>query len=268
MLTQTDPKVLNLKSKANEIRKTVLKMVYKAQSSHIGSNFSSIDFLTVLFDRVNLDIDEVIFSKGWIAASAYAFLADKGIIPKGDLKRYCEPGSPYIGLVEPTVPGIKAAGGSMGYGLPFGVGFALAKKLQNQKGKVYVIQSDGEQQIGTTWESAMIAAHHKLDNLVVIVDLNRLQGMGKTKDVLNIEPLAEKWDAFGWDVRIVNGHSHSNILHALTYPQLCTGKPVVILAHTRKGFPVSFMLDNNLYHYKNLSRSEYLKALVELKSYA
>ena len=126
----------------------------------------------------------------------------------GNKKKICEScggsgkiQSKFIGLAEPIIPEIPAAGGSMGFGLPFGVGFALAKKIKKEKGKIFVLMSDGEMQTGTTWESALIAAHHKLDNLFVIVDANELQAMGEIKDILNIEPLKDKWQAFGWEVR-------------------------------------------------------------------
>ena len=197
----------NYKQKALEIRKTVLRLIHQAQTSHIGSNFSCIDILTVLYNIANIDKDlkedrdRIVISKGWVAATIYALLAEKGIIPKEDLETYCKDGSKYIGLVEPYVRGIEAAGGSMGFGLPFAVGFALAKKLKNEKGKAFVLMSDGEMQIGTTWESALIASQHKLDNLFVIVDANELQAMGKVEGILNIEPLKNKWEAFGWEVR-------------------------------------------------------------------
>src|SRR3989344_1116289 len=144
---------------ARAARKRVLEMVYKAQSSHIGSNFSSIDILAVLFEKMDMKKDKFIASKGWVAASVYYFLAEKGIIPKEDLERYCLPDEKeYIGLVEPHHKfGLEFAGGSMGYGLPGGVGFALAKKLNNESGKIHVLMSDGEMKIGTTWEVILIA---------------------------------------------------------------------------------------------------------------
>ena len=151
----------------------------------------------------------------------------------------------------------------MGFGLPFGVGFALAKKLKKEKGKVFVLMSDGEMQTGTTWESSLIAAHNKLDNLFVVVDFNGLQAMGKVKEILNIEPLKDKWTAFGWEVREIDGHNFEDIEKSLTS---LSEKPIVVIAKTIKGKGVSFMEGNNLYHYKNLSEEEYKKALKELES--
>ncbi|KPJ73541.1 hypothetical protein AMJ48_01150 [Parcubacteria bacterium DG_74_1] len=260
----------NYKKIALEARKKVLEMIYRAQTSHIGSNFSSIDILTVLYSIADIDKDlkedrdRVVVSKGWVAASVYFFLAKKEIIPKEDLGTYCKEGSKYIGLIEPSVRGVEAAGGSMGFGLPFGVGFALAKKIKQEKGRVFVLMSDGEMDCGTTWESALIGAHHKLNNLVVIVDFNGLQAMGRVKDILNIEPLKDKWEAFGWEVREIDGHNSEEIEKALL--DSVSQKPMVIIARTIKGKGVSFMEGANLYHYKAPSDEEYQKALKELKS--
>lgn len=261
----------NYKKTALEVRKTVLRLIYQAQTSHIGSNFSCIDILTVLYSIANIDKDlkedrdRIVISKGWVAAAIYTFLAKKGIISKEDLETYCKNGSKYIGLAEPYVKGIEAAGGSMGFGLPFGVGFALAKKLKKEKGKAFVLMSDGEMQIGTTWESALIAAHHKLDNLFVIVDVNELQGMGKVKEILNIEPLGDKWRAFDWEVREIDGHNFEEIEKALTSSPLHKEKPIIVIAKTIKGKGISFMEGENLYHYKAPSDEEYQRALKELE---
>lgn len=249
----------------------MLDIIYQTQSSHVGSNFSCADVLTVLYSIADIDKDlkedrdRIVISKGWVAATVYILLAEKGIIPKEDLETYCKEGSKYIGLVEPYVRGIEAAGGSMGFGLPFGVGFALAKKLKKEKGRAFVLMSDGEMQIGSTWESALIAAHHKLDNLFVIVDYNNLQAMGRIKEILNIEPLKDKWQAFNWEVREIDGHNFEQIEKALTEPAR-KSSPVVIIAKTIKGKGVSFMEGNNLYHYKAPSEDEYQRAKQELES--
>ncbi len=261
----------NYKEIAREVRKIVLRLIYQAQTSHIGSNFSCIDILTVLYSIANIDKDlkedrdRIVVSKGWVAAAIYTFLDRKGIIPKEDLETYCKNESKYIGLAEPNIRGVEAAGGSMGFGLPFGVGFALAKKTKKEQGKAFVLMSDGEMDCGTTWESALIAAHNKLDNLFVIVDMNGLQGMGKVKEILNIEPLKDKWKAFGWEVQEIDGHNFEEIERALTSPLFQKGKPIVIIAKTIKGKGVSFMEGNNLYHYKAPSEEEYQRALKELE---
>jgi len=255
----------NYQKIATEARKKVLELVYKAQTSHIGSNFSCIDLLTVLFEKLDLDKDKIVLSKGWAAASLYYFLWRKGRIKKEELDSYCQPGSKFIGLAEPVIPDIPAAGGSMGFGLPFGVGFALAKKIKKETGKIYVLMSDGEMDCGTTWESALIGAHHKLNNLVVMVDFNGLQAMGKVEEVLNVEPLKNKWESFGWKVLEINGHNFEEIEKSLALALVEPEKPFVIIARTIKGKGASFMEGNNLYHYKMLSDDEYQKALKELE---
>ena len=252
----------NYKKTALEARKKVLEMIYKAQTSHIGSNFSCIDLLTVLFEKSDLDKDRIILSKGWAAASLYYFLWRKGRITKEELDSYCQPGSKFIGLAEPTIPEISAAGGSMTYGLPFGVGFAMAKKFKKEKGTIYVLESDGGMQGGQTWEAVQIAAQHKLNNLVLIVDDNSLQAMGETKKILDIHPLDKKLKIFGWNVKKINGHNFRQIEKTISAQ---SKKPFAIIAKTTKGFPISFMSGNNLYHYKNLSKKEYLNALKELQ---
>ena len=263
---------VNYKEIAKEARKAVLDLVYQAQTSHIGSNFSCIDILTVLYGIASVDKelredrDRVVVSKGWVAASIYYFLAEKGIIPKEDLKTYCRENSKYIGLAEPNVRGVEAAGGSMGFGLPFGVGFALAKKVKKEEGKVFVLMGDGEMQIGTTWESALIAAHQKLDNLFVIVDVNGLQAMGKVKDILDIDPLKDKWKAFGWEVREIDGHNFKEIEKSLISSPLSKEKPIAIIAKTIKGKGWKRAENNNLFHYKAPSEEEYKEAMDELNN--
>jgi len=262
---------MDYKEIANKARKKVLEMIYKAQSSHIGSNFSAIDILSVLYSIADIDQnlkedrDRIIISKGWIAASVYYFLSEKGIIPKEDLELFNEGESKYIGLLEPKVRGIEAAGGSMGFGLPFGLGFALAKKIKKEKGKVFVLMGDGEIDCGSTWECGLIAAHHKLDNLIAIIDANGLQAMGESKEILNFEPLKEKWKAFNWEALEIDGHNYQEIENALLEP--LKGKPKVIIARTIKGKGVSFMEGNNIYHYKAPSEEEYQRALKELELY-
>lgn len=262
--------MVDYKKLATRARRRVLGMVHGAKTSHIGSNLSCIDILAVLYGKIaNVDSelredrDRVLFSKGWAAAAAYFFLAEKGILPEKDLDTYCKPGSTLIGLVERSVRGIEASTGSMGHGLPIGVGMALGANRSGQSWKTYILLSDGEMDCGTTWESALIASHHKLDNLIAIVDYNKWQALGKTNEVLNLEPLGDKWRAFGWEVREIDGHNFVAIEHALlTPPQKET--PLVIIAHTIKGKGVSFMEDKLVYHYKSVTDEEYKLALKEL----
>ena len=263
---------MDYKEKAKVARIKVLEMIYKAQSSHIGSNFSVIDILTVLFEKANLTKDKIILSAGWKAAAFYYFLAEKGIIPKEDLDTFCKEGSKYIGLTEPGVNGIEFAGGSMGMGLPAAVGFALAKKIKKEQGMVYVIISEGEVQCGTFYESILIAAQHKLSNLQIIIDHNGLQAMGKTSEILECtrkEPLDLRLGFMGVDVHYCNGHNF-NMLHSLIGKHIdyeMVGRiqpPTILNCETTKGKGVSFMEYNNLWHYKAPNKDEYELALKEL----
>lgn len=252
---------------ATAARRKVLEMIFKAQGSHLGSNFSCLDILTVLFEKMDFQKDKFIASKGWVAAAVYYFLAQKGIIPLEDLERYCKPGeTEYIGLVEPRGKfGLEFAGGSMGYGLPAGVGFALAKKLNQKDGLVHILMSDGEMQVGTTWESILIAKQHNLSNLMAWVDNNRLQAMGPTKEILNVEPLDKRVSAFGFAVQRIDGHNFEALEQALA--KRSTLSPNLVVCDTVKGKGWKRAENNNLYHYKNLSPEEFNEALQELHGY-
>ena len=251
---------MNYKDEAKKARLKVLSMIYFAQSSHIGSNFSVIDIFTVLFDKFKPTTDHIILSAGWKAASFYYFLAQKGIIPESDLDTYCQEGSKYIGLTEPGIPGVLFAGGSMQMGLPAAVGFALSKKLKGEEGTVYCVMSDGELAGGMIWEAVQIALHHEV-KLVVLVDSNGFQAMGKTKDILDI------YNRFSGGE--IDGHDYEQIEKALDPDRNLINKhPGLrwITCNTIKGKGVSFMEGNNLYHYKNLSDEEYRDARHELLS--
>ncbi len=254
------------KKKANEARLKILEMIYSAGTSHIASNFSVVDVAIVLYDKLQKE-DLVVWSKGWAAATIYYFLAQQGIIPKADLDIFGKEINgeiKYLGLVETTTPGIFANSGSMGHGLPIACGMALAKKLKGEEGNIYCIMSDGEMNEGTTWESAMFAAHHKLDNLIVIVDKNKWQAMGKTEEVLNVD-IASAFSGFRWITEPINGHNFNEINQALDLKIYKKGKPVVIVARTIKGKGVSFMEDHLLFHYKHVDEEDYEKAVLELK---
>jgi len=253
---------------------------------------SCADIMAVLFEKIDLDRDKFVLSAGWKACMLYFHLWRKRRITEEELNSYCQRvicdrcrgtgkklmgktlckkcngsgkvWSKWIGLVEPVHPALVFGTGSMGGGLPAGTGFALAKKFKKEKGIIYVIESDGGMQVGQTWEAVQIAAHHKLNNLVLIVDDNSLQAMGPTKKILNIHPLDKKLKAFGWNVKKINGHNFRQIEKALRQARGRPQKPFAIIAKTVKGFPISFMSGNNVYHYKNLSKQEYVKALKEL----
>lgn len=252
---------------AKEARLKVLDMVYKAQSSHIGSNFSCIDIMTAIFDRIDLDKDKFILSAGWKAASLYYFLWKKGRITLAELDSYCKEGSKFIGLAEPIHPDIAFSGGSMGYGLPAAVGFALSKKLRGERGVVYCLMSDGELAIGTTWESALIAAQHKLDNLMVVVDNNGFQAMGKKDDILKSEFPSEGWHSLN-NSGSTDGHNLEHLKDVLSRTVNAWGylitRPKYLIANTIKGKGVSFMENNNEWHYRYPTKEEYLAAKKEL----
>src|SRR3990167_2192529 len=234
---------------AKKSRIKCLELVYKAQTSHIGSLFSCADIMAVLFEKIDLRNDKFVLSAGWKACMLYYHLWRKRKITNEELNSYCQPGSKFIGLTEPIIPEILFSGGSMGMGLPAAVGFALAKKFKQEEGKVYVIMSDGEMAIGTTWESALIAAHHNLDNLVVILDNNGFQAMGKTEDILYVPPYFE--------TQRIDGHDYLQISDALNMGGW-------IYADTIKGKGVSFMEGNNDWHYRTVDKESYELALKEL----
>ena len=258
------------KKSANDARKKVLQMVHLGQTSHIGSNFSCMDILAVLFSKLNIDKDlkpdrdRFVLSKGWVAAALYYFLAEKGIIPKEDLEEFGKENSKYIGLSEPEVRGVEVAGGAMGHGLPIALGMALAAKRSNQSWKTCVLMSDGELDCGTTWECALLAAQQKLHNLAVVVDYNGFQAMGTKAEVLDMEPLADKWRAFNWEVVEIDGHDYRQISDAFDRIN-DTQKPLMIIAKTTKGsggHTKCDIFEGKLeWHYKTIDKDVYDQAL-------
>ena len=245
------------KETAREARLKVLEMVWKAKSSHIGSNFSVIDIFTVLFATIKKD-DQIILSAGWKAAAFYYFLAKRGDFPIEWLDTYNQEGSKLIGLTEPGIPGVLFAGGSMQMGVPAAVGFALAKKMKGEPGRVYCIMSDGELAGGMVWESMLIASHHKLDNLAIIVDDNKLQAMGWREEILRSRfPIADPED---WRWLKIRGHDYKDLRSIVGK----SDKPIAYICETIKGKGVSFMENDNLYHYKDLSDEMYEKAKAEI----
>lgn len=244
---------------AREVRKNVLTMIHNAQTAHTASNFSVTDLAVVIYENLKKE-DRVVWSKGWAAATTYTLLARHGFIPESDLKKF--PAAPYQNLVEFGIPGVETSGGSMGHGLPVAVGIALGQKMAETPGIVYCIMTDGEVNEGTTWESAMVAGHHNLANLTVFIDRNQWQAMGKTEEVLKLEPLEDKWKAFGFDVYRVNGHDYESLEKALLAPT--SVRPKMIICDTIKGKGVSFMEDSLVFHYKVIDKDTYNTAMDEL----
>ncbi len=249
-------------------------MVKRARSGHVGSNFSAADILSTLYTDV-LNVrptdpdfearDRFILSKGHGCAVAYAVLALRGFFPMERLTTYyCDGGKLAGHMTHRDVPGVEVSTGSLGHGLPIGVGMALAVSRQGASWRTFVLMSDGEMDEGTTWEAALFAAHHKLEGLVVIVDYNHIQSLTWVEDTLRLEPLADKWRAFGWDVVEIDGHDHGAIRDACQDRTRGEGRPTCILAHTTKGKGVSFMENNNLWHYRTPDENEYPRACEEL----
>jgi transketolase len=249
-------------------------MTYRAKSSHIGTNFSMADLLAVLYSGV-LRVDPVhpqwerrdrfILSKGHGCAGLYAVLAERGFFPIEWLDDFYGDGSRLAGHVSHKgVPGVEVSTGSLGHGLSIGCGMALSTKREAKPYRIFALLSDGECNEGSLWEAALFAAHHGLDNVVAIVDYNKLQGLGYTREVLNLDPLAAKWEAFGWSAREVDGHDHVQIRDTLAAVPFEAGRPSCIVAHTVKGKGVSFMENQLLWHYRAPDDSEYRRAMVEL----
>lgn len=253
------------------VRKSALEMVHRAKASHIGSALSIADLLAVLYGDVmefnatdpRCDLrDRFILSKGHACVAVYAVLAECGFINNKDLLTYGKDFSWLMNHISHKVPGVEFSTGSLGHGLPFGVGKALAAKQRQQKWSTYVLLGDGEMDEGSNWEAFMFAAHQKLDNLVAIIDCNNLQSLDTVEKTLSIEPLVEKLNAFGCAVTEIDGHNHVEIRQALL--NRCNKKPSVVVARTIKGKGVPFMENKVEWHYKNPNDSELEAALMSL----
>ncbi len=240
---------------------------------HIGSSLCVVEILSALYGGVmNLpapkhpDRDRFVLSKGHAALALYAALHLKGWMTKDQLSSFCSDGT-HIGVhPEPCVPGIDFGTGSLGQGLTFGTGAALAARRQNAPRRAFVLMSDAELNEGSVWEAMMFAAHHKLSNLVAIVDLNKQQAFGYTKDVINLAPVAQRWSSFGWDVKEVDGHDVSAIAQMINAFDFAGDKPHVVIAHTTFGKGVSFMEGLIKWHYSPLSADEFQRAMAEVAS--
>jgi transketolase len=204
-------------------------------------------------------------SKGHAAAALYAVLAETAFIPLEWLETFYCNGGELLGHVTHGVPGVEFSTGSLGHGLPVATGLALAGKRDKLPYRVFCILSDGECNEGATWESALFCSHHKLDNLIVIIDYNKMQAMGTTHDVLELEPISDKWNAFGWGTREVDGHEHRALKEALEELPFSPEKPSCLIAHTTKGKGVSFMENQVAWHYKAPNAEELHRALRQLE---
>jgi transketolase len=260
---------------AREVRAHVLRMTSGGRSSHVGSALSCADLLAVLYAGV-LEVDpkhpewagrdRVIMSKGHAGAALYAVLAERGFFDPAVLHRHYQNGSYLSGHVSHVgIPGVEFSTGSLGHGLPVGAGLAWRARQTGQPWRTYVLLGDGECDEGSVWEAAMFAGHHELSTLVAIVDYNGMQSLGTTEETLGLEPFADKWRSFRWDVAEVDGHDHEALTAALRVPRGAgPGRPRCVLAHTVKGKGVSFMENQVLWHYRPPSAGELASALAEV----
>jgi len=269
----TEKQVQELKERSRKIRGEIIEMLCLANSGHPGGSLSSADIVTALYFaklRYNPqkpfwpDRDRFHMSKGHCCPAWYAALAEAGFFPKEELKDLRKLGALLQGHPDRTIPGVEAASGSLGQGLSVSLGIALAGKLDKKDYRVYCLIGDGESQEGNIWEAAMAAAHYKCDNLCAILDQNGLQIDGKVSDVMNIEPVADKWTAFGWHTIEIDGNNMEEILSALDKAETIKNKPTMIVAHTVKGKGVSFMENVCSFHGCAPTKEEAQKALKEL----
>ena len=258
---------------AMAIRLTILEQAKRAGVGHIGSALSVADIIAALYSG-GMDIsdpdapnrDRLVLSKGHAALALYAALHQRGWLTREELNTYCEDGSLLGVHPEHRLRGVDFSTGSLGHGLALGAGAALAARLQGSSRRVFVLLSDGECNEGSIWESAMFAAHQELSNLVVVIDMNGQQALGYTRHVLDLEPMDRRWDAFGWDARMVDGHDVGAMLQAMDGLDPVTGPPHLLVARTTFGRGVSFMENQIRWHYFPMSDEEYERAVDEVRA--
>lgn len=261
---------------ADRIRRHVVDMCAGKEGGHLGGSMSIVDILTVLYFAVlrvdpgrpdHPDRDVFVLSKGHGALALYAALAERGFLPLRELEGYGQPGSMLAGHPLPTVPGVEMPTGSLGHGLALGLGFALAGRLAGSTRRTFVVTGDGELQEGSCWEAAACAAAQRADRLVAIVDRNGLQLTGRTEDICPLEPLADRWRAFGWSAREVDGHDQAALAQALGAAPWEQGRPSVLLAVTEKGHGIPFIAGQAVCHYATLSERMHTKTSAALKAF-
>ena len=272
-----EKKERELKKKANIIRRYIIEMVTNAEGGYIGGALSIADLMIVLYfhilrvDPKNLeweDRDRVVLSKGHASAAWYATLAERGYFPKEELLTFGHINSRLQGHPDMLkTPGVDMSSGSLGQGISVALGMALAARYLKKTYQTFVILGDGETQEGQVWEAAMVAANYKIDNLIAILDYNKLQLYGQTNKIINIEPIIEKWQAFGWNTIEINGHRINEIVQALECAVKVVGKPTIIIAHTIKGKGVSFMENEVKWHSLAPTKEQSKQALKELETY-
>lgn len=269
-------KTINLILQAQKIRLLILKIIFESQSSHIGSCFSIVEILTVLYfkiinidplDSKNPERDIFILSKGHSVAALYSTLAERGFFAKEVLNNYCKNGSNLAGhVIKGCLNGAEATSGSLGHGLSLTLGMALGAKINNQlKRKFYCLLGDGECNEGSVWEAIMFAGHNKLNNVMAIIDLNKQQGLGHTDKIINFENITDRFKVFGWEVRSIDGHNIDELIKTMEdFKKKKQTKPFALIANTIKGKGVSWMEDKTEWHYKILSKEQYESAFKEI----
>lgn len=258
--------------KGARLRKRMLRLIVEAGAGHTGGSLSCLDIVNVLYNRV-LRIspetvadprrDRYVQSKGHAVEALYVVLSDRGFFPFADLDTLCRYRSPYVGHPTRKVSGIEMNTGALGHGLPICVGMALAAKSESPPFRVFTLLGDGELAEGSNWEAALAAAHYQLDNLTAILDHNTLQITGPVRDVMSTEPIGDKWQSFGWEVRTIDGHKYADLTRALLAPR-SPGKPLFIIANTVKGKGVSFMEGAGKWHHRVPTQAELSLAEAEL----
>lgn len=259
---------------AKDIRKKILQMHFKAGSSHIASAYSCVDILVALYfgvlridpdDPRNPNRDKFILSKGHACSALYTTLVKKGFCSADILEGYCVDSGKLPGhSTIDCLPGVEVSTGSLGHGLSMGIGMAIAAKNDKTDNKIYVLISDGECNEGSVWEAALFAGHHGLDNLVAIIDYNKIQAYERIENVMNLEPFVAKWQAFSWEVKEVAGHNIGEIIEVVKQVPFTPGKPSIVIAHTVKGKGISFMENTIKWHFKSPSESDLEMAMREL----
>lgn len=269
-------KEASLNEMADRIRRHVVDMCAGEEGGHLGGSMSIVDILTVLYFAVlrvdpgrpdHPDRDIFVLSKGHGALALYAALAERGFLPLRELERYGHPGSMLTGHPLPTVPGVEMPTGSLGHGLALGLGFALAGRLVGSSRRTFVVTGDGELQEGSCWEAAACAAAQRADRLVAVVDRNGLQLTGRTEDISPLEPLADRWRAFGWSVREVDGHDQAALAEALGSAPWEQHRPSVLLAATEKGHGIPFIAGQPVCHYATLGERMHTKTRAALAAF-
>lgn len=266
---------LNSIELSKELRKLALEMVFRSKASHIGSALSIADILSVLYfnflkvyptEPNHPKRDILILSKGHACVALYAVLGLKGFFELKDLETYGMDNSNFMNHISHKVNGVEFSTGSLGHGLPFALGKALGSKMKNNNNKIVVILGDGELDEGSNWEALLFASHHKINNLLVIIDYNNLQSLTTIDQTLNLQPLKQKFESFGCNVIEINGHDHGILLKSFIESNTCENKPTVIIAKTIKGKGISFMENKVKWHYSSPNENELIQALKEIEN--